>query len=110
LGHNRSFARFVSKNPHPNTKSNEMNIPKSSSTKAIPLETLRNVSNATVPELRAAAQAQELRAGDAVDIHGVNLIEEVVLLAIGGYHSVWLVKLRQSAEVSCTPYTHIEYC
>ncbi|RYP55592.1 hypothetical protein DL771_012346 [Monosporascus sp. 5C6A] len=40
---------------------------------------------------------------DAADTGGIDLVEEVTLLAVGGYNSTWLVKLHQSPEGTLTP-------
>ncbi|KAI3324982.1 kinase-like domain-containing protein [Xylariaceae sp. AK1471] len=85
------------------TKSVAKFILKSSTISPTTPHTLRNVSNAIVPKLRAALAVQELHRGDPVDIGGVDPVQHVTLLAIGGYNSVWLVKLHHKVETTSTP-------
>lgn len=67
-------------------------------------DSLRNISDAIVPRLRAALAMRELRRGDAIDIRGVDPARHVALLAVGGYNSVWLVELHRRLGVSCNAY------
>ncbi|KAI1117696.1 kinase-like domain-containing protein [Nemania sp. NC0429] len=77
-------------------------IAKSSATNPTTPDTFRNISNAIVPKLRRLPPIQELHRGDAVDIGGIDLVQHVTLLAVGGYNSVWLVKLHHRVEVAPT--------
>lgn len=86
----KSVAKFILKSPtiSPKTPS-----------------TLQIICDATVPKLRAALATREWHRGDVVDIHGVDPVQHVTLLAMGGYNSVWLVKLHRRVEVGCIPCT-----
>lgn len=66
-------------------------------------DSLRNISDAIVPRLRAALAMRELRRGDAIDIRGVDPARHVALLAVGGYNSVWLVELHRRLGTASTP-------
>ncbi|KAF2967063.1 hypothetical protein GQX73_g6527 [Xylaria multiplex] len=80
-----------------------MSTLKSSTMKKAPQDTLRNVSNALIPKLRVAQTMQELHPGDAVDTRGIDSVQHVTLLAVGGYNSIWLVRLHQGIESMPAP-------
>ncbi|KAI1189523.1 hypothetical protein F5B17DRAFT_390872 [Nemania serpens] len=84
----KSVAKFILKSPtiSPKTPS-----------------TLQIICDATVPKLRAALATREWHRGDVVDIHGVDPVQHVTLLAMGGYNSVWLVKLHRRVETTSIP-------
>lgn len=76
-----------------------MFIDKSSTTSKGSLDALRNVSNAVVCALRVAMGDRDLRSGDVVDVGEVGLIDDVSLLAAGGYNFVFLVKPQEGLLV-----------
>jgi hypothetical protein len=88
-----------------NIKSNARSTAKSSITKLTTMATLKSVSYAIVRQLHTLPSVEALQPGDAVNIDGIDLVQDVTLLAVGGYNYVWLVKLHQGLEVSCLPHT-----
>ncbi|KAI1119799.1 kinase-like domain-containing protein [Nemania abortiva] len=82
----------------PTTELHATVIPKPSIIHPTGPDNLRNISNVIVPKLRIALGRRDLHPGGAIDIRGVDLVEHVSLLAVGGYNSIWLVKLHQRID------------
>ncbi|KAF7515208.1 hypothetical protein G7054_g14694 [Neopestalotiopsis clavispora] len=62
------------------------------------MATLKSVSYAIVRQLHTLPSLEALHPGDAVNVDDIDLVQDVTLLAVGGYNYVWLVKLHKGLE------------
>ncbi|KAI1258863.1 kinase-like domain-containing protein [Xylariaceae sp. FL1019] len=76
-----------------------MSIPKSSITRMALTATLKSVSCAIAPRLRARLrQMSKLQPGTIVHLPSIDLVQKMTLFAEGGYNSIWLVELHELVE------------
>jgi len=95
-----------------NTKSDAECTPKSSATRLIALEALKNVNGAITQRLRTAITGEKTEIVEKVEsvekrviFNDVEGVQDATWLAQGAYNSVWLARLRDGFQVSGRPST-----
>lgn len=78
-----------------------MSTPKSTTTAAIALDTLKSANNAIVRKVRAMMESRQEPKPQSLDLDSTEaaIFQSVTLLAKGGYNTIWLVKLHGYFEV-----------